>query len=165
MTSKLCPPEKLNSSHQFNNFDSGNPLLDNWLKEQALVNELSGASRTYVVCVDQVVVGYYCLANGAVTHRSAPGKIKRNMPDPIPVMLIGRLAVDHCWQNRGIGKGLLKDAILRTLAAAEIAGIRAIVVHAISPEAKQFYERFNFIPSPQEPMLLMLKIDNAIASL
>ena len=165
MISKLCPPEKLSSSHQFDDFDSGNPLLDNWLKQKALGNELSGASRTYVVCVDQVVVGYYCLANGAVTHRSAPGKIKRNMPDPIPVMLIGRLAVDHCWQNRGIGKGLLKDAILRTLAAAEIAGIRAIVVHAISPEAKEFYERFNFIPSPQEPMLLMLKIDNAIASL
>jgi GNAT superfamily N-acetyltransferase len=161
----LRPPEKLNFLHRIESFDSGNSHLDDWLKRRALKNELEGASRTYVLCTGEVVVAYYCLANGAVAQTSATGGVRRNMPDPIPVMVIGRLAVDRQWQSKGIGRALLRDAILRTVQAAEIAGIRAILVHAISEDAKQFYEKCGFTASPIEPMTLMVKISNAIASL
>jgi GNAT superfamily N-acetyltransferase len=158
---QLKPPEKLNSSHELESFDSGNIQLDNWLKQRALKNELEGASRTYVLCSDNAIVAYYCLANGAVAQTVATGRVRRNMPDPIPVMVIGRLAVDRHWQGKGIGRALLRDAILRTLQAAEIAGIRAILVQAISEEAKQFYEKCGFAASPIEPMILMVKVSDA----
>jgi GNAT superfamily N-acetyltransferase len=161
----LCPPEKLNASHQIEGFDSGTPELDDWLTRRALKNEAEGASRTYVLCAGEEVVGYYCLANGAVVAETAPGRVRRNMPNPIPVMVIGRLAIDRRWQGMGLGRSLLRDAILRTLQAAEIAGIRAILVHAISEEAKQFYLRCGFTVSPIEPMTLMVKVDDARASL
>jgi GNAT superfamily N-acetyltransferase len=162
---KLRPPEKLNSLHRIESFDSGNSQLNDWLKRRALKNELEGASRTYVLCAGEVVVAYYCLSNGAVAQTAATGRVRRNMPDPIPVMVIGRLVVDCQWQGRGIGRALLRDAILRTLQAAEIAGIRAILVHAISEEAKQFYEKCGFTASPLEPMTLMLKVSDATTSL
>lgn len=162
---KLCPPEKLNSSHQIESFDSGNSQLDDWLKRRALKNELEGASRTYVLCAEDIVVAYYCLANGAVAQITATGKVRRNMPDPIPVMIIGRLAVAQQWHGMGIGRALLRDAVLRTLQAAEIAGIRAILVHAISEDAKQFYEKCGFTASPIEPMILMVKVSDAVALL
>jgi GNAT superfamily N-acetyltransferase len=162
---QLCAPEKLNSLHQIETFDSGNSQLDEWLKRRALKNESEGASRTYVLCDRQAVIAYYCLANGAVAQTSATGKVRRNMPDPIPVMVIGRLAVDRNCQGRGIGRALLRDAIHRTLQAAEIAGIRAILVHAISEDAKQFYQKCGFTVSPMEPMTLMVKVSDVIASL
>ena len=162
---KLRPPEKLNSSHQIESFDSGNSQLDDWLKHRALKNELEGASRTYVLCAEGVVVAYYCLANGAVAQITATGKVRRNMPDPIPVMIIGRLAVAQQWHGMGIGRALLRDAVLRTLQAAEIAGIRAILVHAISEDAKQFYEKCGFTASAIEPMVLMVKVNDAFALL
>lgn len=162
---QLCPPERLNSLHQIETFDSGNSQLDEWLKRRALRNESERASRTYVLCDRQAVIAYYCLANGAIALNSAPGKVRRNMPDPIPVMVIGRLAVDRNWQGSGIGRALLRDAILRTLQAAEIAGIRAILVHAISEDAKQFYQKCGFTVSPIEPMTLMVKVSDVIASL
>lgn len=162
---KLSPPEKLNSLHQVENFDSGNSQLDDWLKHRAWKNELEGASRTYVLCVGEVVVAYYCLANGAVAQTIATGRVRRNMPDPIPVMVIGRLAVDCQWQNQGIGAAMLRDAILRTLQAAEIAGIRAILVHAISEDAKLFYQKYGFAASEIDPMILMVKVSAAIISL
>jgi GNAT superfamily N-acetyltransferase len=163
---KLRPPEKLKSSHQIASFDSGNTQLDDWLKRRALKNELDGASRTYVLCTEEdVAIAYYCLANGAVAQTTATGRVRRNMPDPIPVMVIGRLAVDCHWQGKGIGRALLRDAILRTVQAAEIAGIRAILVHAISKEAKQFYQNCGFTASPVDPMTLMVKVNDAIVSL
>ena len=162
---KLRPPEKLNSSHQIESFDSGNSQLDDWLKHRALKNELEGASRTYVLCAEGVVAAYYCLANGAVAQITATGKVRRNMPDPIPVMIIGRLAVAQQWHGMGIGRALLRDAVLRTLQAAEIAGIRAILVHAISEDAKQFYEKCGFTASAIEPMVLMVKVSDAFALL
>ncbi len=162
---KLLPPEKLNSSHRIDSFDSGNNELDHWLKRRGLKNESEGASRTYVLCAGEKVIAYYCLANGAVAQTSATGRVRRNMPDPIPVMVIGRLAVDCHWQGKGIGRALLRDAILRILQAAEIAGIRAILVHAISEDAKRFYEKCGFVASPLEPMTLMVKVNDAIASL
>lgn len=158
-------PEKLTSTHQIEDFDSGIEPLDSWLKRRALGNEAEGASRTYVVCAGDVVVGYYCLSNGAIASNIATGKVKRNMPDPIPVMIIGRLAVDRNWQGKGIGRGLLRDAVLRTLKASEIAGIRAILVHAISAEAKQFYEQYRFTASSLEPLTLMVKISDVAKSL
>ena len=162
---QLCPPERLNSLHQIETFNSGNSQLDEWLKRRALNNESEGASRTYVLCDRQAVIAYYCLVNGAIALTAATGKVRRNMPDPIPVMVMGRLACDRNWQGCGIGRALLRDAIHRTLQAAEIAGIRAILVHAISEDAKQFYQKCGFTVSPIDPMTLMLKVSDAIASL
>jgi GNAT superfamily N-acetyltransferase len=162
---QLRPPEKLNSSHRVESFNSGNSQLDDWLKQRAQKNEVEGASRTYVLCDGERVIAYYCLANGAVAQASATGRVRRNMPDPIPVMVIGRLAVDSYWQGKGIGRALLRDAILRTLQAAEIVGVRAILVHAISEEAKQFYEKCGFTASPLDSMTLMVKVHDAQASL
>jgi GNAT superfamily N-acetyltransferase len=158
-------PKPLDTKHQLADFDCGNTELNEWLKKRALKNENSGASRTYVVTLGDKVVAYYCLANGSIINITAPGKIRRNMPDPIPVMIIGRLAVDIHWQGKGSGYGLVRDAILRTLQAAKIAGIRAILVHAISQEAKQFYEKCGFIPSPIDPMILMIAITDALEAI
>jgi GNAT superfamily N-acetyltransferase len=157
----IRPPEKLSSTHNLSDFNSGEPVLDNWLRRRALHNEASGASRTYVVCLRKTVVGYYTLAVGAVAHAEVAGRVRRNMPDPLPVMVLGRLAVDKSFQRRGIGKGLLRDAVLRTVQAAEIAGIRAILVHAISEPAKRFYEGCGFIASPIDPLTVVLTVAEA----
>jgi GNAT superfamily N-acetyltransferase len=161
----LRAPERLNSSHHLESFDSGNSQLDDWLKHRSLKNEADNASRTYVLCSGDAVVAYYCLANGAIAQSTATGRVRRNMPDPIPVMVIGRLAVDRQWQGRGIGRALLRDAVLRTLQAAEIAGIRAILVHAISEDAKRFYEKYGFVASSLDAMTLMVKVSDAIVSM
>lgn len=159
--SEIRAPEKLNSEHDLSQFHCGETTLDDWLRKRALQNEESGASRTYVACVEKRVVGYYALAAGAVAHAEAPGRVRRNMPDPVPVMVIGRLAVDQTVQGQALGPALLRDAVLRTLRAAEIAGIRAILVHAISERAKRFYEKWGFIASPIEPMTLMITLAEA----
>ena len=153
-----APPEKLRDDHDLSLFQCGEPALDDWLRRRALQNEESRASRTYVVCTGLRVVAYYALAVGAVAHASAPGRVRRNMPDPVPVMIIGRLAVDEEFHGHGLGQGLLRDAVLRTLQAAEIAGIRAMLVHAISPDAQRFYERHGFARSPIDPMILMINL-------
>ena len=139
--SEIGAPEHLSAEHDLSTFESGIPALDDWLKRRALANEDSGASRTYVVSANGKVIGYYALATGAVILHAATGRARRNMPDPIPVMILGRLAVDKAHQGQGVGRALLRDAILRTLQAAAIGGIRAILVHAISEDAKRFYER------------------------
>ena len=115
----------------------------------------------FILCAGKRVVGYYSLAVGAATYEQVAGRIKRNMPDPIPVMILGRLAVDRTFQGKGIGTGLLKDAVLRTLQAANIAGIRALLVHAISDTAKRFYEAYGFIASPVDPMTVMITLVEA----
>lgn len=157
----LRAPEKLFPEHDIEAFDSGETVLDEWLRRRALQNESNGASRTYVICAGKRVVGYYSLAVGAATHEQVGGRVKRNMPDPIPVMILGRLAVDRKFQGKGIGTGLLKDAVLRTLQAANIAGIRAMLVHAISDAAKLFYEAYGFITSPVDPMTVMITLVEA----
>jgi len=161
----ISAPQKLSSRHDVSRFDSGEPVLDDWLRRRALQNEASGASRTYVVCVGDQVAGYYSLAVGAIAHSAVPGRVKRNMPDPIPVIVLGRLAVDRSFQGKRIGTGLLQDAILRVIQAAEIAGIRAILVHAISAAAKRFYEQHGFVASPVDPLTVMITIADAVTTL
>lgn len=158
---KIGPPEKLTAAHDLSGFDSGEPALDDWIRRRAAHNEATGASRTYVVSVGKRVVGYYILAAGAIANSKAPGRIKRNMPDPIPVMVIGRLAVDKAFHGQGIGTGLLRDAVLRIVRAAEIAGIRAILVHAISEAAKRFYEKHGFVASSVDPLTVMITVAEA----
>lgn len=158
---EISAPEHLTSEHDLSAFDSGVPALDDWLKRRALHNEESGASRTYVVRAGRRVIGYYALATGAVTLHAATGRTRRNMPDPIPVMILGRLAVDREYHTVGLGRALLRDAVLRTLQAAAIGGIRAILVHAMSEDAKRFYERCGFTPSPVDPMTLMITVADA----
>jgi predicted N-acetyltransferase YhbS len=158
---EISSPEHLNATHDVAQFQCGEPTLDDWLKSRAHANEESGASRTYVICKSGRVVGYYALAVGAVEHENATGRVRRNMPNPVPVMVIGRLAVDVSLQGQRVGAALLKDAILKTLRAAEIGGVRAVLVHAISVSAKKFYERLGFLPSPNEPMTLMVPLSEA----
>ena len=163
---KLTAPERLTPKHDLSAFDSGSQELDEWLRRQALRNEAKGGSRTYVVCHGDQVAGFYCLANGAVIHTDAPGKIKRNMPDPIPVMVLGRLAVARRFQGHGLGRALVRDAFLRTAAAAEIAGIRAILVHAKDEQARLWYDRFGFfLPSPTDSLTLLAPLQEVAAAL
>ena len=157
----VSAPEKLRPDHDLSSFDSGTPSLDDWLRRRALRNQESGGSRTYVICAGKRVIGYYALATGAVAQAEATGRTRRNMPDPIPVMVLGRLAVDSACQGRGLGRALLRDAILRTMQAADIGGIRAMLVHAISEDARRFYERCGFQPSPVDPMTLMITMRDA----
>ena len=158
---EIGAPEHLTPTYDISTFDCGVPELNDWLKRRALPNEESGASRTYVVCSAGRVVGYYALASGGVAIAKAAGRVRRNMPDPLPVMIPGRLAVKRGWQGRSIGRSLLRDAILRTLQAAEIGGIRAILVHMISEDAKRFYERYGFSVSPVDSMTLMVTVADA----
>jgi GNAT superfamily N-acetyltransferase len=162
---ELSDPEKLNPAHNLSQFQCGEQELDDWLKRRALHNEDSGASRTYVICIKRQVVGFYALSAGAIAHKDAPGRVRRNMPDPVPVMVIGRLAMDIQLQGRGIGTALLKDAVLRTIQAAGIVGIRAILVHAISEGAKRFYQRLGFMESPTNPMTMIITVQAAADTL
>ena len=161
----LSPSEPLGPRHELSAFDSGQPTLDDWLRSRALASRESGAARSYVVCDGASVVAYYCLANGAVTRASAPGAVRRNMPDPVHVMLLGRLAVDRRCQRRGLGRAMLRDAILRTLNAADIAGIRAMLVHALNADAARFYRENGFAASPGDELVLMLPLAAARAAL
>jgi predicted N-acetyltransferase YhbS len=160
-TGALTAPEPLSSDHELDAFESGIASLDEWVKRRARRNEVDGASRTFVVCTDRRVVGYYCLAAGSVLHATATSKVRRNMPDPVPILLLGRLAVDRGWQGKGLGADLLADAVLRSVGAAKSVGVRAILVHAISDDARTFYEKHGFRPSPVDPMTLMVTIEEA----
>ena len=163
--SSLLPPEPLADHHDIGDFSSGEAALDDWLRRRARANQVSGATRTYVVCEEKRVIAYYALASGVVTVDSAPGRFRRNMPNPIPVAVLARLAVHRNWHGRGIGRALFRDAARRVAHAADAIGIRGIVVHAISKEAKDFYLALGFDPSPREPMTLMIKLSDIRAAL
>jgi GNAT superfamily N-acetyltransferase len=140
-------------------FECGEAVLDDWLKRRALANQSSGASRTFVVTDEGGRVrGYYAMAAGAVSHQLATSSAKRNMPDPVPVMVLARLAVDRRAQGMRLGAALLRDAVCRAVAVSENAGVRALLVHALHEKARQFYEHFGFQPSPAHPMTLMLRL-------
>jgi GNAT superfamily N-acetyltransferase len=163
----LSAPTPLGERHELSEFNSAVPELDDWLRRRASANQASNASRTFVVCEANRVIAYYALASGAVKPPEAPGRFRRNMPDPIPVAVLGRLAVDQTYQGRGLGKALVRDAGLRLLNAADILGIRGVLVHAISEDARAFYEAVGFLPSPSDPMMLMVglhDLNNALNS-
>ena len=154
----LSAPVLLAADYQLDDFACGVDSLDDWLKRRAYPNQVNGASRTYVVTEGKRVVGYYCLASGALELSDTPTSIRRNMPDPVPVAILGRLAVDKSSQGRGLGAALLQDAVVRTAQAGGILGIRGLLVHALSIEAKAFYEHHGFVPSPAQPMTLILSL-------
>lgn len=154
----LSAPQPLADQHQRVDFDSGELSLDDWLKRRAARNQANGSSRTYVVCEGDVVIGHYCLAAGAIGHAESPSTLKRNRPDPVPVLVLGRLAIHKDHHQQGIGTALLNDAIRRALQAAEIAGVTALLVHAISEQARRFYLSRGFIESPLQPMTLCLML-------
>jgi predicted N-acetyltransferase YhbS len=153
----LEAPVLLQRFHECDDFDCGNPALNDYLRRFAWTNQQSGAARTYVACRGKRVVGYYSLAFGSIEHQAASPRVRKGLArHPIPIMLLARLAVDVTEQGQGIGKGLLKDALLRTLQAADIAGLRAVIVHAKDAQAKAFYEKFGFESSPLDEFHLML---------
>ena len=161
MSLKLGPPEPLAVVHRFAEFECGEAVLDEWLKRRALANQMSGASRTFVVAdQDHRVHGFYALAAGAVSHLLATGSVRRNMPDPVPVMVLARLAVDRRAQGFRLGASLLQDAVNRSVAVSHNAGVRALLVHAIDERAKQFYEHYGFQVSPMHSMILMLRLSS-----
>ncbi len=156
---QLSAPQSLAATHRLDDFNCGEPSLDDWLKRRALTNHLSGASRTFVVVnPEQYVLGYYALAAGAVAHQEATSAVRRNMPDPVPVMVLARLAVDARAQGFKLGAALLQDAVMRVRSVAEHAGVRALLVHALNERAKQFYEHYGFRSSPMHPMTLLLPL-------
>lgn len=159
MSPKLLPPQPLAAEHRLEGFSCGESTLDEWLRRRALINQTSGASRTFVVTDEaQQVLAYYALAAGTVSHQESPGSIRRNMPDPVPVMVLARLAVDQRLQGQQIGAALLKDALQRAVAVAQNIGVRALLVHALNERARQFYTHYGFVSSPVNPMTLMLPL-------
>lgn len=155
----LQSPALLTQDHQVHAFDCGEAVLDEWLKRRALANNISGASRTFVVADDHhEVMGYYALAAGAVTYQESNRAIRQNMPDPIPVMVLARLAVDIRAQGMKLGAALLRDALQRCIQVSQNAGVRALLVHALNDKARQFYEHYGFKAAPTHPMTLMLSI-------
>lgn len=157
-------PRPIGEDDDTSTFVSGEQSLDNYLRTRALANHVQGASRCFVTCRDGRVVGYYALASASIYHRDVPGRIRRNMPDPVPVILLSRLAVDRAEHGMGLGKHLLRDAILRAVQASEIIGVRALLVHALSDTARAFYAHFDFEPSPTDPLHLLLLMKDALAA-
>ncbi|MGD0799391.1 MAG: GNAT family N-acetyltransferase [Acidobacteriaceae bacterium] len=158
VTPTLSPPAPLADHHELDSFTCGEPSLDDWLKRRARANQASGAARTYVVCEGARVVAYYALASGAVATSTAPGRFRRNMPDPIPVVILARLAVDLKWHGRGLGRALFRDVAQRVVHAANTIGVRGIVVHAISDEARRFYLALGFEECPGAPRMLVVTL-------
>jgi GNAT superfamily N-acetyltransferase len=149
--------EKLRRDHPIEGFDCGREELNRYLLRYAWQNQQAGASQTYVGIVSDAIAGFYTLAVGQVTHEEAPERLTKGLArHPIPIMLLARLAVGRRWHGQGVGKALLRDAMQRTLQAADIAGIRAFAVHAKDDEAERFYEHFDFVPSPTDPMHLFV---------
>jgi GNAT superfamily N-acetyltransferase len=160
---QLSAPVPLAPEHELEAFHSGVEPLDDWLKRRARHNETGGGSRTFVLCAGRCVVGYYSLAAGSLLAEAATGRVRRNMPNPVPIILLGRLAIDQAWQGKGLGGDLLRDAVLRALSAGEVVGVRAMLVHAISEQAQAFYGKHGFHVSPLDPMMLMITLAEAKA--
>jgi GNAT superfamily N-acetyltransferase len=149
--------EKLRRDHPIGNFDCGQQALNEWLRKHALQNLGAGAAQTYVGLAGEVVIGFYSLAVGQIEFSDAPERLQKGVArHPVPVMLLARLAVDKNWQRKGVGRALLRDAVLRTVQAADIAGIRALAVHAKDEEARRYYEQFDFVASPADPLHLLV---------
>jgi GNAT superfamily N-acetyltransferase len=154
----LSPPRPIHADDDTSRFDCGDELLNDWLRRQASKSEGSSA-RSYVVCDGRLVIGYYCLATGGVARAGVPRKIRHGLPDPTPVMILGRLAVDKVYQRKSIGSALLKDALQRCLQVAGHAGLRAVLVHAIDDAARDFYAGYGFIEFPVGTRTLYLPME------
>jgi GNAT superfamily N-acetyltransferase len=155
----LIAPQPLTTAHRLDDFICGEASLDEWLKRRAMANQLSGASRTFVVKArDTCVYGYYAMAAGAVSAQIATGNVRRIMPDPIPVLVLARLAVDHRAQGIQLGGALLRDAVNRAVNVSQNTGVRALLVHALHERAKLFYQHYGFQTSPLDPLILMLRL-------
>lgn len=160
MSLRLAAPQPLAASHLLDDFSCGEPVLDQWLKRRAMKNQLTGASRTFAVVDEHKQVrGFYAMAAGAVSHQLATSPIRRNMPDPVPVMVLGRLAVDTQAQGCKLGAALLQDAVNRAITVSQNTGVRAMLVHALHERARQFYEHYGFQQSPHHPMTLMMRLN------
>lgn len=157
-------PQRISKDHLIEDFDCGEASLNDWLKKRAVKNDLTDASRTYVVCCDDVVVAYYSLHLGCIQHSEAVGKIKRNMPNPIPAIVMGRLAVGINHQAKGLARALIKDLFLRAIQVSDIAGTKAVLVKALNNRVVTFYESFGFVSSKTDPLLLMKAISEVRAS-
>ncbi|MDO4683340.1 MAG: GNAT family N-acetyltransferase [Lautropia sp.] len=160
MTARYDPVRKLRPTDQVDAFDCGEPALNQFLQRYALINQKANTAQTYVCCQSSTVVGFYSLAVGSVKKEDAPSRITKGLArHPVPVMILARLAVDQAHQQKGLGRALLKDALFRTVQAADIAGIRCLLIHAKDDAARQWYESWNFDPSPTDPyhLYLMLK--------
>lgn len=164
MAANISAPEQIGFDHDISHFDCGKPALDDWLRTKALKSEARSA-RCFVVCEGKAVIAYYALSTGNVAHAGAPRALRQNMPDPAPVIVIGRLAVDRAWHGKGIGGFLLKDALQRILIASQHVGARAVIVHAIDDEAVPFYAAYGFKPFPGEPRTLWLPIETIVVAL
>lgn len=153
-------PEPLSSGHNLTDFCSSEPLLNEWLRKKALKNHSAGISRVYVACAEDSnqVIGYYCLSTGSVQRNTAPGTYRRNAPESLPVIILGRLAIEQAYSGQGLGAALLKDAIFRTGNIAQQVGVRALIVHALNEEVQNFYTKFAFDPSPIQPLMLFYPI-------
>ncbi|MBP1036956.1 MULTISPECIES: GNAT family N-acetyltransferase [Serratia] len=153
-------PEPLSSGHNLADFCSSEPMLNEWLRKKALKNHSAGISRVYVICTEEThrVIGYYCLATGSVQRNTAPGAYRRNAPESLPVIVLGRLAIDQAYSGKGLGVALLKDAIFRTKNIAQQVGVRALIVHALNEGVRNFYIKFAFSPSPEHPLMLFYPI-------
>ena len=164
MSLKLSAPQPLVATHLLGDFECGEPALDEWLKRRAMNNQLTGASRSFVVVDEENCVrGFYSMSAGAVSHPLATGSVRRNMPDPVPVMVLGRLAVDRRAQGIKLGAAMLQDAVNRAITVSQNTGVRALLVHALHERAKQFYAHYGFQESPQHPMTLMLRLSTVKA--
>ena len=154
----MRPPEPLGPQHQLERFDCGNAALNRWLQQRAMANERKGVSRTVVICPDEGsdVIAYAFLSAGAILLAEVPGVLRRNMPDPLPVVVLGRLAVDLRQQGQGLGSALVADALRHSLAARRMIGARALLVHAIDEQSAAFYRPLGFRPSPISASTLML---------
>lgn len=165
MSGGISAPVSLDDTHELAMFDSGEAALDDWLRRRARANQVAGASRTFVVCRAGFVVGFYCLAAGAVAVATAPGRVKRNMPDPIPMAILGRLAVDRSLHGQGIGRALVRDAVVRVLQASAVLAVRGLLVQALNDNAGRFYQSCGFTPSPTERLMLMATISDLKAAI
>lgn len=162
----LSAPQPLAEEHQIEHFRNKHASLESWLKEHARHNQKRGGSVCYVVCAPgNVVVGYYAVAMGSILHAEAPRKMRHDMPKPIPVLVLGRLAVDSSWEGKGIGSGMLADALNRVQSLSKQAGCVAMLCHAIDEEAKAFYRKYGFVESPLHPLTLLLPVRAMVASL
>lgn len=161
---RLSEPVPLTAEHDLSAFDCGEPALNEWLRQRALKNE-SRFSRTYVICVGNRVVAYFCISAGAVERAAAPGKLRRNAPDTIPVSVIGRLAVSRSHAGKGLGADMLADALRRIAVAAQSIGIGAVLVHAKDDAARRFYMHCaEFIEYPRDSRTLFLPIETVVAA-